>query len=81
MRRAVRVGAALARRPYWEPPSSAWIVRRWPGLTALCCATLFFWVSLTPSLVPRPWFLQGVIGGINAALGYAIGALLDWLVR
>ncbi|GEB52123.1 alpha/beta hydrolase [Streptomyces cacaoi] len=81
LRRAVRVGAALARRPYWEPPSSAWIVRRWPGLTALCCATLFFWVSLTPSLVPRPWFLQGVIGGINAALGYAIGALLDWLVR
>lgn len=71
----------LARHPYWDPPDASWVIRRWPGLTAMCCATLFFWLSLTPSLVPRPWLLQGVIGGITAAMGYAIGALLDWLVR
>ncbi|WP_019357630.1 alpha/beta hydrolase [Streptomyces sp. AA1529] len=76
-------GPALAflRHPYWEPADPAYVLRRWPGLTALCCATLFFWLSLTPSLVPRPWPLQGVIGGITAAIGYAIGGLLEWLLR
>ncbi len=81
LRSTGRRARALARRPYWDPPDSSWVVRRWPGLTAMCCATLFFWLSLTPSLVPRPWLLQGVIGGITAALGYAIGALLEWLAR
>ncbi|UVN55043.1 alpha/beta hydrolase [Streptomyces albus] len=73
--------AALVRRPYWEAPNSSYVLRRWPGLTALWCATLFFWLSLTPSLVPRPWPLQGVIGGITAAMGYAIGGLAEWLIR
>jgi uncharacterized membrane protein len=34
---------------------------------------LFFCLSLTPSLLPREYFFQGVIGGINAAIGYGIG--------
>ncbi|MEO6793023.1 MAG: alpha/beta hydrolase [Mycobacterium sp.] len=42
---------------------------------------LFFCLSLTPSLLPRDWLFQGLIGGINAAFGYglgvAIGRLLD----
>ena len=37
---------------------------------------LFFCLSLTPSLLPRQWLFQGVIGGINAAIGYGIGVLL-----
>ncbi|NSC23642.1 hypothetical protein FM076_21790 [Streptomyces albus subsp. chlorinus] len=85
VRRRLRVLArrlrASARHPYWEAPHPSYVVRRWPGLAALCCATLFFWLSLTPSLVPRPWFLQGVIGGITAAMGYAIGGLAEWLLR
>ena len=28
---------------------------------------LFFCLSLTPSLLPRDWLFQGLIGGINAA--------------
>ncbi|QPP06788.1 hypothetical protein G4Z16_10735 [Streptomyces bathyalis] len=72
---------AVARRPYWQRPDPAWLVRRWPDLCGTCLATVFFWLSLTPSLVPRPWLLQGVIGGITAAIGYAIGALLGRLVR
>ncbi|WP_243083833.1 alpha/beta-hydrolase family protein [Streptomyces sp. 891-h] len=80
-RRALGLARRLLRRPYWQAPSSAYVIRRWPGLTAMCCATLFFWLSLTPSLVPRPWLLQGVIGGITAAIGYAIGGLAQWLVR
>ncbi|MBO8193820.1 alpha/beta-hydrolase family protein [Streptomyces oryzae] len=80
-RRALGLVRRFARRPYWEAPDSAYVVRRWPGLTAMCCATLFFWLSLTPSLVPRPWLLQGVIGGITAAIGYAVGGLAEWLLR
>ncbi|MCP9271443.1 alpha/beta hydrolase [Mycolicibacterium arenosum] len=37
---------------------------------------LFFCLSLTPSLVPRDWLYQGLIGGINASIGYAIGVVV-----
>ncbi|MFF8384000.1 alpha/beta hydrolase [Streptomyces kanasensis] len=57
------------------------IVRRRPDLTALCVATVFFWLSLTPSLVPRPWILQGLVGGITAVIGYVLGATLAGLAR
>ncbi|WP_244502336.1 alpha/beta hydrolase [Streptomyces oceani] len=69
------------RRPYLTPADPSYVVRRWPDLTALCVATVFFWLSLTPSLVPRPWYLQGLIGGITASIGYALGALTGALVR
>ena len=36
---------------------------------------LFFCLSLTPSLLPRDWLFQGLIGGINAAIGYGIGVV------
>ena len=42
---------------------------------------LFFCLSLTPSLLPRDWLFQGLIGGINAAIGYGIGVVLGKLVR
>lgn len=77
---AERVGA-FARHPVKDRPDASRLVRRWPDLTATCVATLFFWLSLTPSLVPRPWYLQGVIGGITAAIGYALGATLSTLFR
>jgi uncharacterized membrane protein len=37
---------------------------------------LFFCLSLTPSLLPRDWLFQGLIGGINAAFGYGLGVLI-----
>ncbi|MGK5533366.1 alpha/beta hydrolase [Streptomyces sp. URMC 129] len=80
-RRAGDIALAVARKPYWERPGSTWVVRRWPDLTAGLAATFFFWLSLTPSLVPRPWYYQGAIGGITAAIGYGLGALLSWLFR
>ncbi|MDG4860757.1 alpha/beta-hydrolase family protein [Streptomyces sp. T-3] len=79
--RAVEWVKGAAHQPYWERPGEAYLVRRWPDLFATCVATLFFWLSLTPSLVPRPWLLQGVIGGITAAIGYAVGAVLSALFR
>ncbi len=47
----------------------------------LLVGTLFFAASLTPSLMPRPAVLQGILGGLSAALGYTIGAFLIWLWR
>lgn len=42
-------------------------------------------LSLTPSLLPRPWFLQGLVSGVLAAAGYLIGVfcghLVYWLTR
>jgi uncharacterized membrane protein len=37
---------------------------------------LFFCLSLTPSLLPRDWVFQGLIGGVNAAFGYGLGVLI-----
>ena len=42
---------------------------------------LFFCLSLTPSLLPRDWLFQGLIGGINAAIGYGIGVFAGRMVR
>lgn len=45
---------------------------------------LLFCLSLTPSLLPRDWLFQGLIGGLNAAFGYGlgvgVGAALDRFV-
>ncbi|KUI46587.1 hypothetical protein AU198_03090 [Mycobacterium sp. GA-1199] len=42
---------------------------------------LFFCLSLTPSLLPRDWLFAGLIGGINAAIGYGIGAFVAQMLR
>jgi uncharacterized membrane protein len=42
---------------------------------------VFFCLSLTPSLLPRGPLLQGVIGGISAATGYAVGVFAVWMVQ
>ncbi|MFD5808930.1 alpha/beta hydrolase [Rhodococcus aetherivorans] len=42
---------------------------------------MFFVWSLTPSLLPRVWYLQGVATGISVAIGYGLGCLIAWVVR
>ena len=42
---------------------------------------LFFCLSLTPSLLPRDWLFAGLIGGINAAIGYGIGVFIGKMLR
>ncbi|WBU56112.1 alpha/beta hydrolase [Paracoccus sediminicola] len=51
------------------------------SLLPLFLALLFFAASLTPSLIPRGWFMQGVLGGVVAALGYLAGRFLMMLWR
>ncbi|WP_369803940.1 alpha/beta hydrolase [Mycobacterium sp. 1274761.0] len=41
----------------------------------------FFCLSLTPSLLPRDWLFQGLIGGLNAAIGYGIGVFIGRILR
>jgi uncharacterized membrane protein len=46
----------------------------------LAFGALFFCLSLTPSLLPRDWVFQGLIGGINGAFGYGLGVLIGRIV-
>ena len=41
--------------------------------------TLFFAVSLTPSLIPRSTLFQGLVSGVSVAAGYALGVVGRWL--
>lgn len=50
------------------------------SLTGSLLALGAFLISFSPSLLPRPWLLQGIAAAVSAALGYAIGALLGSLV-
>src|SRR5574340_865 len=49
--------------------------------TGIAFGALFFCWSLTPSLLPRDWLFQGLIGGINAAIGYGFGCAVAWAVH
>ena len=41
--------------------------------------TLFFAFSLSPSLLPRPYAVQGVLSGLSFAAGYGLGVAATWL--
>jgi uncharacterized membrane protein len=53
---------------------AAGIARTFCG-AGLVVGTLFFALSLTPSLLPRSAFIQGFVSGLSFAVGYALGAL------
>lgn len=58
-------------RPRWWHFSS-------PGLFV---GSAFVLISISPSLLPRTWYYQGLVSGICAAAGYALGVGIAWLVR
>jgi uncharacterized membrane protein len=49
--------------------------------TGLLLGTLFFAASLTPTLIPRTYLTQGVLGGCVFAIGYGLGVFWRWLWR
>ncbi|MGV0600556.1 alpha/beta hydrolase, partial [Mycolicibacterium pulveris] len=59
---------------------SAWRLIRL-DFVGIASGALFFCLSLTPSLLPRDWLFQGLIGGLNAAIGYGIGVFVGSMVR
>jgi uncharacterized membrane protein len=58
-----------------------WTVRFGKSFSAvgLLLGTLFFAASLTPSLIPRSFLLQGVLSGCSLAAGYGTGVFIRWL--
>jgi len=74
--RAAAYAGRVARR------AGRWLVRAsrcdLPGAwVALALAVL----SFTPSLLPRPPEFQGLLVGVNAALGYGVGLVGAWIWR
>jgi uncharacterized membrane protein len=66
--------ATLTRRPDR-------VVRRGLGFGGSVGAVVMFCLSLTPSLLPRHWALQGLLSGITMAIGYGIGASIGAVAR
>jgi uncharacterized membrane protein len=58
-----------------------WIIRFWLSFSTvgLLVGTLFFAASLTPSLIPRSFLMQGILSGFSFAAGYGIGVFGLWL--
>lgn len=82
-------GPSVAPDPITKPepaagdPASDHPGHRWYALhpVGLTLALLFFIASMTPSLLPRPWFLQGVASGLSLITGYGVGCAIAWVVR
>ena len=49
------------------------------SFVGLVFAVCFFAASLSPSLLPRIYIVQGLLSGIALAVGYALGVFLVWL--
>jgi uncharacterized membrane protein len=58
----------MARRFRYDLPG-AWV------------ALVFAWLSFTPSLLPRPPEFQGLVVGIDSAIGYGLGVAGAWVWR
>jgi uncharacterized membrane protein len=61
------------------PPHWVGRFRESLSIPGILVGTLFFAASLTPSLIPRGWVLQGVLSGLCLAAGYGIGVVYRWL--
>ena len=74
----MRAPAASALRPQRLVPRLLLALDRLPTGGVLV-GVLFFALSLTPSLLPRHFVLQGILSGCVFAAGYGIGVFGEWL--
>jgi uncharacterized membrane protein len=58
-----------------------WVFWRHLSFGGLAGALVVFCLSLTPSLLPRGWVLQGVVSGVTAVIGYGVGSMLSSGIR
>ena len=56
------------------------LVRR-PAFGGLVGGSVFWWLSLVPSLLPRNWIVQAAVSGVCVLVGYGIGSVLGWVVH
>jgi uncharacterized membrane protein len=54
-------------------------LRRNISMPGLAAGVLLFSLAMTPSLLPRSAQIQGVLSGCSFAIGYAIGAIVQWI--
>jgi uncharacterized membrane protein len=69
-----------ARPPSWSLPRARRYLTRF-SLAGLTGALIFYCLSLTPSLLPRVWYLQAAMSGVTVIIGYAVGLFIGWLPR
>lgn len=55
------------------------MLKRYFSTTGLLIGTLFFAMSMSPTLIPRPDTIQGIISGFALAAGYGVGVFSIWL--
>lgn len=55
------------------------MLKRYFSTTGLLVGTLFFALSLTPTLLPRPELMQGILSGLALSSGYGFGVFFIWL--
>ncbi|MBP7632222.1 MAG: alpha/beta-hydrolase family protein [Acidimicrobiales bacterium] len=56
-------------------------IGRRPTFGGLVVGLVFWWQSLSPTLLPRSWAVQAAISAICATVGYALGTLGGRVVR
>ena len=54
---------------------------RLPALFGCLVALVFWWFSVTPTLIPRSVGSQVAVSGVCVALGYGIGTLVELVIR
>lgn len=67
-----------------DRPPSPWPYRlnryrRQLSFVGMLTATVFLFLSMSPSLLPRGPMFQGIVSGASAALGYMLGVFASWL--
>jgi uncharacterized membrane protein len=55
------------------------MLKRYFSATGLLIGTLFFALSMSPTLIPRPDTVQGIISGLALASGYGLGVFSIWI--
>lgn len=49
--------------------------------SGIAFGVLFAWASLTPSLIPRVWIVQGAFTGLALISGYGVGIVIGWVLE
>jgi uncharacterized membrane protein len=69
----------LRDRVTFAPPEWFRRFRSSLSIPGLLVGTLFFAISLTPSLLPRGWVMQGILSGLCLSAGYGLGVGYRWV--
>ncbi len=62
-------------------PAPGGFARLWCALPGAWVGLVFACLSFLPSLIPRPPMFQGLLTGLNGAIGYGLGVLGAWIWR